>query len=52
MDPRERNRLANIYAKEKNAREIGSPFRVKVYVDARLKGKSPEKALEAAKRGK
>jgi hypothetical protein len=49
MDIRERNRLANQYSKEPEAKGIGSPFRRKLYIDARIKGKSKEAALKVAK---
>jgi hypothetical protein len=51
IDPRERNRLANQYTQEEEAKSIGSPFRTKLYVDARIAGKSRVQALSIA-RGK
>lgn len=51
MTIQERNRLANQYRREKEAKEIGSPFRIHLYVEARLKGKSPAFALQIAKKG-
>lgn len=45
----EQNRLANVYKKEADKHNIGSPYRIKVYVDARIKGLSEEKALAKTK---
>jgi hypothetical protein len=47
-DPRERNARMNRFAREGEAKTIGSPFRVTEYCNARLKGKSPEEALRIA----
>lgn len=44
MDPREKNAAMNRFMREKEAQEIGSPFRRNVYARARLKGKTPEQA--------
>ena len=52
-DIREYNAKMNRFAREKEARSIGSPFRVHEYCNARMKGKSPEDALKAVRsRGK
>jgi hypothetical protein len=50
LSEQERTRLANQFRREPEAQGIGSSFRIKQYVDARLAGKSPAKALEVAKR--
>lgn len=45
----EQNRLANIYRREAQQHNIGSPFRQKLYIDARIKGCTPEAALAKAR---
>jgi len=46
MDPRVQNRLANTYRKEADRFSIGSPYRNDEYIKLRIKGLSPEKAIE------
>lgn len=43
----ERNRLANQYGRELGDK-VGSPFRRKLYVDARIAGKTHDEALAIA----
>lgn len=45
----EQNRLANVYRREAQKLEIGSPFRQKLYIDARIAGKTEEAALAIAR---
>jgi hypothetical protein len=49
MDPREKNRLSNLFRKEADQLNIGSPYRIKEYIEYRIKGLSKEKAIEKTK---
>lgn len=50
MDIIQKNKLANIYAKEAEKHKIGSPFRIGEYIKYRLKGYSEKKSLEKVKK--
>jgi hypothetical protein len=52
VDIRERNRLSNVYRREASQVGIASPYRQSVYITARLRGLSPQKAVEKAKKGR
>lgn len=52
MDARERNAAMCRFLREATQRGINGPFCRNLYATARLKGKSPEKAQEAAKQKK
>jgi len=42
---REQNRLSNVYKREADGYQIGSPSRISEYIQHRLKGKTPEQAI-------
>lgn len=48
MTPSEKNAQANRFRKEVE-NIIGSPYRISEYISYRVKGMSPEKALEKTK---